>query len=264
MLFLRATATGWVDDEPHPGLVSVEIVDADGVVHRLLEKCSAIDAGLGPRTRYPVEVSIACAARDQGYRRADNATINVVDLSPWGVGDPEATYAVEPDRLRCVSPLQHADLSVAARQAAGIVTFRRWREAVGLQGRAFATLEDHLSQYASVTQETFEAWFCSHRLTRRRPGQRLPWALRRAVAARGLDQDAVAHAVLQLVQITYDGIYGGIESAMSLARLHELESVTTGNGVPLASADDFAGSLWIDDDWGRPEADVLERWRQVR
>jgi hypothetical protein len=45
-------------------------------------------------------------------------------------------------------------------------------------------------------------------------------------------------------------LFGRIESLRSLSELETLGRITAKCGVPLASADEFVQSLWIDDGWG--------------
>ena len=58
---LRARAVRWASDEPIPGWVEVEFVDADGLP-RILEDKPPIFGGpdLAPDTAYPVDVLVAC------------------------------------------------------------------------------------------------------------------------------------------------------------------------------------------------------------
>lgn len=268
MLYLRAMATGWVADEPQPGTVRLAIVDAEGATHQWVEKCSVIDPDhrLTPRADYPIAVGIACVPRYQELGSDPWLLHNEVELSPWGVGEPGATYVVAREQLICVPPLLHSDLSLAARQAVAVATFRRWRSAVGLDRPELDAVENHLCQFALVTSETFGRWERSEPwfLRRVRRGRRLPWGLASAAKAAGVDRDDLRHAIDALQGISCDGLYGGIDSAESLARLHDLGSITERNGVPLASADDYPGSLWIDDDMGRPSQDVIDGWPRHR
>lgn len=263
MLLLRGSATGWIDDEPMPGLVQIEITDADGRSHRLVEKPAVVDAHgiLHERAQYPIEVAVACNPRHQAYRSGEARTVNVVDLSPWGVDDPDVLYPVERDQLSWHGPAVYSDLSICARQAVALVTFRRWREVVGLDCGVLATLEDHLWEYASVTPETFGAWYESHPLVLRRSDDPLPAEVESSAAVCGLDQAEVRRAVDALTGITYGGLFGRVESEWSLTGLEDLAAVTGARGVGLAPPDRFLGSLWVDGDWGRPSTELVSRWR---
>ncbi|GAA4622174.1 hypothetical protein GCM10023113_02100 [Cellulomonas oligotrophica] len=160
-----------------------------------------------------------------------------------------------------VPPAVYADPSVAARQAVGLLTFRRWRRVVGLDCGSLETLEEHLWQRATVEPTTFDAWYRAHPLVTF--DDDMPDDLRRAVAVSGVDQDEAEAAIDALVEITYGGLFTGLVSETSLESLDALGRVTTRHGVPLADPAPFTGSLWVDDAWGRPDAATLRRWRDV-
>ncbi|WP_146846983.1 hypothetical protein [Cellulomonas terrae] len=263
MLMLRGRATRWLADD-FPGWVEVAVTDVDGVVHRFTEKAAVIDADdrLHARAQYPVDIEVACRPHTRHVRRDE--AINVVDLSPWGGGEVGSRYAVTRDLLSWRAPGVHSDLSVRARQATALVTFRRWREEVGLDAVDLASLEDHLWEWMTVGPETFRAWYESHPLAAMGEGEQLPRTVRDAVAGRGIGQDSIRDAVHALVAITYGGLFGGIESDWSLGELETVGRFTARHGVPLASADEFVDSLWIDDDWGRPDDALVARWRESR
>lgn len=264
MLLLRGLVTGWIADDPQPGLVQIEITDADGRVHRLEEKTAVVDAGelLSPHTDYPVEIQIACLPRHQEYRPSERM-LNVVDLSPWGVDDAAVLYPAQRDQLSWAAPTVYSDLSVCARQACALVTFGRWRESVGLTSDELTTLEDHLWQYATVTPETFNAWYQSHPLACLGQDEPLPAHLQDSVAASSARMADVRRAVDALTGITYGGLFSGIESHWSLNELEALGQITARYGVSLASADAFVQSLWIDHAWGRPDAELVSLWQTM-
>jgi len=264
MLLLQGSATRWVADDPQPGLVQIEITDADGRVHRLEEKTAVIDEVglLGPHADYPIGVQIACLPRHQ-YRPAEGRTLNVVDLSPWGVDDPTVLYPVQRDLLSWAEPALYSDLSVCARQAVALVTFRRWRESGGLDSDELATLEDHLWQFATLTPLTFNEWHEANAIVRLGEDEPLPADLQGLVAASSLGMADVRHAINALIEITYGGLFGRIESQWSLRELEALGKITARYGIPLATADVFVQSLWIDHDRGRPDAGLVGLWRTI-
>ncbi|MCB7137527.1 hypothetical protein [Cellulosimicrobium marinum] len=263
MLLLRAMATRWVSDDPQPGVVQIEFTDADGHTHHLQEKPTVIDAAgvMNRHAKFPIEVQIACRPRHQAYRPRERRTFNVVDLSPWGVDDPAVLYPVDRGNLSWSTPAAHSDLSIRARQAVALVTFRRWRESVGLDCVELATLEDHLWQYATVTPDTFNAWHDGHPLVHVGPDGPLPNAVHDQLLAHGLDPSDVRSAILALTQITYGGLFGRVESEWSLADLRALGRFTERDGTPLVTADGFVDSLWVDGDWGNPSEELVRRWR---
>lgn len=63
---LRCQATGWVNDEPFPGLIEVAFTDAGGTRRSFVDKVSVFDAfdSLGPDTSYPVPIAIDCRPVD--------------------------------------------------------------------------------------------------------------------------------------------------------------------------------------------------------
>lgn len=261
VLVLRGRVTRWVCDD-FPGVVEIELDDVDGVTHRFEEKVPVVDSGsvLRADSNFPVYLDIACRPHARELR--GDALVDVVDLAPWGIGDAGATYSVARELLSWRSPALYSDLSVRARQAVALVTFARWRDAVGLRAVELVTLEDHLWQWMTVDgPEAFKGWYESHPLTALGSDQPFPDPVRDQVAALGLDEREVQDAVRALVDITYGGLFGGIESRWSLTELQTVGDFTARHGVPLAPAASFLDSLWIDGDWGRPAGDVVARWR---
>lgn len=177
-------------------------------------------------------------------------------------GGPARLVTVPHERLTWVPPAVCSDLSVRARQAVGLLTFRRWRRVVGLACGSLDTLEEHLWQFATVEPTTFDAWYRAHPLVTFDDDD-MPHDLRRAVAVSGVDHDEAVAAIDALVEITYGGQFTGLLSETSLGHLDALGRVTTRHGVPLADPAPFTGSLWVDDAWGRPDAATLRRWRAV-
>jgi hypothetical protein len=263
VILLQGIVTRWVADDPQPGLVQIEITDADGRVHRLEEKPAVVDADgrLQARSRYPVEVEIACQPRHQQYRPREERIVNVVDLSPWGVDDETVLYPVARSQLTWTTPAVYPDLSVRARQAVALVTFRRWRRAVGLGCVELVALEDHLWEFATVIPDAFDAWYQSHPLTQLNENDPLPRTIRDAVASRGIDQGGMRRAIKALIEITYGGLFGGIQSEWSLNELETVGQFTARYGIPLAPAENFVESLWIDNNWGKPEDHHVRHWR---
>ncbi|MGW1185130.1 hypothetical protein ACWD7Y_14245 [Streptomyces drozdowiczii] len=91
-----------MDDEPWPGVVEVQFMDAAGRRWSLFDKAPIFAAmgELGPDTSYPVEVTVACAvAEDDGLARDDEFV--TVSTSPHGVSTPDgyARFTVRRDQL---------------------------------------------------------------------------------------------------------------------------------------------------------------------
>ena len=159
-------------------------------------------------------------------------------------------------QLSWVAPAIHSDLSVRARQAVALVTFRAWRHAVGLDREELASPEDHLWQYATITPDSFGAWHEAHPLVRLGPGDPLPAPVRDAAAACGLGQDDVRRAVGALIEITYGGLFGSVESPWSLGELETLGRITDpfadGLSHRVATGPDGRPGRGRADDWTGP------------
>jgi hypothetical protein len=96
--FVIVSAVRWVDDEPFPGLVEVELADADGRRWTFVDKSAVFDRNnvLGPSSHYPVELKLACTIVE---RRDDRVVISTAE--PWGIetGEQQSTFTVRPDQL---------------------------------------------------------------------------------------------------------------------------------------------------------------------
>jgi hypothetical protein len=87
--YVRARALRWVSDDPFPGLVEVELTDADGKSWRFVDKSPMFDPGdrLRSDSFYPVDLSLACVVVE---RRADTVTVSTAD--PWGLEAVDGTF----------------------------------------------------------------------------------------------------------------------------------------------------------------------------
>lgn len=99
---LRCEAVRWVDDEPFPGVVEVQFVDAAGQRWSLFDK-SPIFAQFADLTRdsvYPVKVTVACEVQDDIEAKAGDDVVTV-STSPDGVTTPDGrdTFAVNQSQL---------------------------------------------------------------------------------------------------------------------------------------------------------------------
>jgi hypothetical protein len=265
VILLRGRATRWLADDPQPGLVEIEFDDADGRTHRFVEKSAVIDAAdaVHAGAEYPVAIEIACRPHNQRRRSFTDPPINAIDLSPWGIGEEGVLYSVKREALTWGPPARYSDLSVAARQAVALVTFRRWRAAIGLQASELDALEEHLWEHASVGPDTFDAWYESHPLPELDWPDPLPAPLAGAIEAAGLNPADVRPALDALTEITYGGLFSGIESRRSLDELETVIEFARRYDITHAPADAFTDSLWIDHDWGRPSDTVISKWRAI-
>ncbi|MGN7701275.1 hypothetical protein [Cellulosimicrobium sp. 22601] len=263
MILVRARVTRWLTDVPQPGLVEIQLDDVEGRTHRLVEKSAIVDSTGAVRRdgSFPITVDLACRPRTQYPGLDARGRVNVVDLSPWGIGDDDVVYAVGRENLTLARPAAYSDLSVRARQAAGLVTFRRWRASVGLTAPELDALEEHLWQYALVTPETFDEWHEADPLARLGSSEPLPVSLLRTLEASGIEPEELRSVIDSLIEITYGGLFGRLESRWSLSELATVVAFARRQGVAPAPADAFDDCLWIDDDWGRPTETIVGRWR---
>jgi hypothetical protein len=184
-----------------------------------------------------------------------------VDLTPWGVGDDSQLFTVERARLTWGRPAEYSDLSVVARQAVALVTFRRWRQRVGMEHLGVDSLEHHLWSFMTVTPATFAAWYGADPLTRLRSSDPLPAAICLAAESCRVDLSGLRRALASLIAITYGGLFGALESSWSLDDLKTVGEFTSRDDVPLVAPADFVASLWVDDDWGHPSGSIVDHWR---
>ncbi|MFE1173842.1 hypothetical protein [Streptomyces sp. NPDC058773] len=98
---LRCEAVRWVDDEPFPGIVEVQFVDATGHRWSLFDKTPVFwPAVLTPEAVYPVQVTVACTILD-GARQPAGDELVAVCLAPDGLTTPDGrdTFTVSRGRL---------------------------------------------------------------------------------------------------------------------------------------------------------------------
>lgn len=99
---LRCEAVRWVDDEPFPGIVEVQFVDAAGQRWSLIDKRTifARFAELTPESVYPVKVTVACEVQG-GIEATSGDGVVTVSTSPYGVTTPDGRdiFAVHKSQL---------------------------------------------------------------------------------------------------------------------------------------------------------------------
>jgi hypothetical protein len=77
---LPATAAFWVCDDPQPGIVHVEFVDANGRPHMLIGKAAYFGGDLYPDTKYPCPTDVPCTV--EGID-GDIATVSTMLLDSY-------------------------------------------------------------------------------------------------------------------------------------------------------------------------------------
>ncbi|GGW12928.1 hypothetical protein GCM10018980_06600 [Streptomyces capoamus] len=99
---LRCEAVRWVDDEPFPGIVEVQFVDAAGRRRSSIDKSSVFArfAELTPESVYPIEVTVACEVQGDIEATSGDGVVTV-STCPDGVTTPDGrdTFAVHRSRL---------------------------------------------------------------------------------------------------------------------------------------------------------------------
>jgi hypothetical protein len=96
--YVHARAVRWVSDEPFPGVVEIQLTDADGRDWSFVDKSPVFDQDgvLGPSAPYPIDVSIACTVMERGEDRVVIST-----AEPWGVEsvERESRFVIRPDQI---------------------------------------------------------------------------------------------------------------------------------------------------------------------
>jgi hypothetical protein len=100
--YVPARAVAWVSDEPIPGLVKVELTDADGKTWEFIDKAPMFDPEeiLKPDSHYPVEISLACSRLSEPGTGEDSVLISTAH--PWGLEtvDGNSDFWIEASRIR--------------------------------------------------------------------------------------------------------------------------------------------------------------------
>ena len=82
---LTVTIERFIDDH-QPGIVECVLVDADGCVHRFVEKVPVVSlAGLGPGSAYPQPGSIGCVVEAAWIDRQGRQCVRVSTERPWDI-----------------------------------------------------------------------------------------------------------------------------------------------------------------------------------
>jgi hypothetical protein len=96
---VTASAVRWVGDDPFPGVVEVELIDAESRTWTFIDKAAVFDRDniLGPASDYPVELRLACTVLE---RHDESVVISTAE--PWGIEtvEQQSTFTVHRDQLR--------------------------------------------------------------------------------------------------------------------------------------------------------------------
>ncbi len=94
---LPAIAVYWLSDDPQPGIVLVELVDAHGRPHQLVDKTASFGAELLPTSPYRCPTTIQCTIEEI----ADG----IATVSTWWLsGGPDHVPFVFDARLDTLGP----------------------------------------------------------------------------------------------------------------------------------------------------------------
>lgn len=116
-------------------------------------------------------------------------------------------------------------------------------------------------EFATLTSAGFDAWYEAELLARFESVGPLPEEISAVASSCGVDVANLDRALQSLIAITCGGLFGRIDSSWSLRDLQIVGEFTSRDGVPLVEPDGFAGSLWVDGDWGRPPGAMVDQWR---
>ncbi|PKV98357.1 hypothetical protein ATK86_0370 [Nocardia fluminea] len=109
---LLAVAVSWLTDDPQPGIVLVELLDAYGRPHQLVGKSVYFGGELLPTSPYPCPTSIRCTIEDIND---DLATVSTTDLLTDGPAHLPFVFEVLLDLLVPPNPQPpNASTSLAA------------------------------------------------------------------------------------------------------------------------------------------------------
>jgi hypothetical protein len=96
MIGVRVSITRYLGDEPQPGIVECEFIDAHGRCWRFVQKTAIISAGqLDGHTHYPQFGVIACEIISQRRDENGREIICVDSERPWGVESVDAVTRFE-------------------------------------------------------------------------------------------------------------------------------------------------------------------------
>lgn len=85
MKFISVAIVRFVDEEPQPGIVECELVDADGKLHRFVEKTAVVSSDhLFRDNDYPRAGALACEVEATWVDQSGSALARI-STRPWSV-----------------------------------------------------------------------------------------------------------------------------------------------------------------------------------
>lgn len=102
MMAVRVTIVGYLGDEPQPGLVDCQLVDASGTEHRFVDKVPIFtSAELDAASCYPQPGVIACRVVGWSLAEDGRRMVTIDTAWPWQVeaSDGQTVFQVTPGQL---------------------------------------------------------------------------------------------------------------------------------------------------------------------
>jgi len=89
---IKVTITRYLSDEPQPGIVECQLVDAHGRLWSFVEKSAIVSAGsLHARTAYPVPGAIAGEVIERSRNPEGREVVRINTEQPHGVSSVDGT-----------------------------------------------------------------------------------------------------------------------------------------------------------------------------
>src|SRR5262249_31878179 len=96
MIGIRVSIARHISDDPQPGIVECEIVDAHGHRHSFIEKTAIVTAEMiDSSSAYPRAGVIACTIIDRRQNESGREIIVIDTQSPWNVESTEGLMQFE-------------------------------------------------------------------------------------------------------------------------------------------------------------------------
>ncbi|MFO1044290.1 MAG: hypothetical protein U0941_21100 [Planctomycetaceae bacterium] len=102
MIGIRVSIARYISDDPQPGIVECNFLDANGKQHQFVEKTAVVSyADIDAQSTYPRPGVIACVILDRYRDVLDRELVVVETVEPWGVESTEGAvrFSVYPSAL---------------------------------------------------------------------------------------------------------------------------------------------------------------------